>query len=166
MLKALKTPLSVLVAAVAGLAISCAPPEPEPVIHKNLDVLLPQLVAAPTVRSGAFNVPANLALLGEVKSLLDANISAFNKANEGEPITSFEWRETINGIEYWLFGFRVGSGPQKIAFINHTDVAAADEADGWSPFEVIAEDRDDLGTSQPFLVGRGRSTTRARWSSR
>ena len=166
----LKKRLSVLVASVACLAISCAPAEPSPdgvidddeafgplitALNENLDVLLPQLVAVPTVRTGEFNDPAKLALLGEVKSLLDANISAFNMANEGEPISSFEWRETVNGIEYWLFGFRVGSGPQKIAFINHTDVVAADEADGWSPFEVIAEDREYLGTSQPFLVGRG-----------
>jgi succinyl-diaminopimelate desuccinylase len=49
----------------------------------------------------------------------------------------------------------VGSGPEKIAFINHTDVVAADVADGWVPFEVTEEDRDYLGTSQPFLVGRG-----------
>ena len=154
---------SILIAALVCLAISCGSPHHESddfeslitALNENLDDLLPQLVAIPTVRAGEFNDPANLALLGEVKSLLDANISAFNAADEGEPITSFEWQEPVNGTDYWLFGFRLGSGSKKIALINHTDVVAADEADGWLPFEVTQENRDYLGSSQPFLVGRG-----------
>jgi succinyl-diaminopimelate desuccinylase len=124
-------------------------------LAENLDVLLPELVGIPTVRRGEFNDPDSLARLGEVKTLLDAEIAAFNSSTAGEPITSFEWIETVGDTEYWLFGYRVGSGSRKISFINHADVVEADEADGWTPWELTREDRVYRGTSQPFLVGRG-----------
>jgi succinyl-diaminopimelate desuccinylase len=70
-------------------------------------------------------------------------------------LVPFEWKKTINGREYWLFGVRVGSGPRRVALSSHLDTVPAGNQDGWVPFTLVKEQRLYLGTEQEFYVGRG-----------
>ena len=70
-------------------------------------------------------------------------------------LTAFDWKKTVNGKDYWLFGLRLGSGDRKIAMITHLDTVPPG-GDDWRPFEPRIEKRDYMGVKgMDFLVGRG-----------
>ena len=65
---------------------------------------------------------------------------------------AFEWRDPEN--PYWVFGWRVGSGANKMSIISHLDTVPPGDAD-WRPFEPRIEQRAYQGAETDFLVGRG-----------
>ncbi|WP_081528224.1 M20/M25/M40 family metallo-hydrolase [Rubrivivax gelatinosus] len=78
----------------------------------------------------------------------------FNQDQRTLKLEPFEWRRDGPTQTQWVFGFRLGNGPKKIAILTHLDTVPPGNAD-WRPFEPRTENRDYRGASQPFLVGRG-----------
>ena len=79
---------------------------------------------------------------------------AFNRGQRTLKLEPFEWRRAGPTQTQWVFGFRLGNGPKRIAILAHLDTVPPGNAD-WRPFEPRIETRDHRGTLQPFLVGRG-----------
>lgn len=95
-----------------------------------------------------------VANLGQIKAKLGEVVDAFvasHDLTEAVP-EAFEWRDPAN--PYWVFGWRVGSGTNRMAIISHLDTVPPGEAD-WQPFEPRIEQRDYEGAMTDFLVGRG-----------
>ena len=92
--------------------------------------------------------------LGQIKAKLAEVIDAFVASNGLATAVpeAFEWRDPDK--PYWVFGWRVGSGANRMAVISHLDTVPPGEAD-WRPFEPRIEQRDYNGTRTDFLVGRG-----------
>ena len=78
----------------------------------------------------------------------------FNLGQSTLKLEPFEWRRAGPTQTQWVFGFRLGSGPKKVAILAHLDTVPPGNAD-WRPFEPRVEARDYRGAAQPFLVGRG-----------
>ncbi|MEJ7901617.1 MAG: M20/M25/M40 family metallo-hydrolase, partial [Thermomicrobiales bacterium] len=92
--------------------------------------------------------------LGQVKARLAKEIDGFVSSNGlvAAVPTAFEWRDPDN--PYWVFGWRTGSGANRMTLITHLDTVPPGEAD-WQPFEPRIEQREYNGTTTDFLVGRG-----------
>ncbi|MGR9015063.1 MAG: M20/M25/M40 family metallo-hydrolase [Gammaproteobacteria bacterium] len=76
-----------------------------------------------------------------------------NKELKTAKLEFFEWENEKN---FWLFGFRLGSGKHKVAIITHLDtVPPGQESETWHPFEPKIEQRIYLEEKTDFLVGRG-----------
>ncbi len=95
-----------------------------------------------------------VANLEQVKAKLAGVLDAFVSENNLAAAVPqpFEWRDPEN--PYWVFGWRVGSGTNKMTLISHLDTVSPGEAD-WRPFEPRIEQRDYNGTTTDFLIGRG-----------
>lgn len=93
----------------------------------------------------------NLAL---TRDYLNALADEFNRGQRTLKLEPFEWRRAGPSQTQWVFGFRLGSGPKKVAILTHLDTVPPGNAD-WRPFEPRVEVRDYRGAAQPFLVGRG-----------
>ena len=113
-----------------------------------------ELVRIKTYRGGALDERQVLANLGAIKTRLLQWTDEFNQTLQHNRIQPFEWKKTIAGQDYWLFGLRLGSGNYKAAMITHLDTVPPGAAD-WQPFEPRIESREYLGETQDFLVGRG-----------
>jgi len=78
----------------------------------------------------------------------------FNQGQKTLKLEPFEWRRPGPTQTQWVFGFRLGGGPRRVAILTHLDTVPPGNAD-WRPFEPRIEGRAYNGTVQPFLVGRG-----------
>ncbi len=92
--------------------------------------------------------------LEQIKAIFAGIIDTFVASNNltaavPEP---FEWRDPAN--PYWVFGWRVGSGTNRMAIITHLDTVSPGDAD-WRPFEPRIEQHEYQGTMTDVLVGRG-----------
>ncbi|MGH2551550.1 MAG: M20/M25/M40 family metallo-hydrolase [Thermomicrobiales bacterium] len=92
--------------------------------------------------------------IGKIKTRLAEEIDAFVSSNglAAAVPSPFEWKDTDK--PYWVFGWRVGTGANKVAVICHLDTVPPGDAD-WSPFEPRIEQREYEGTTTDFLIGRG-----------
>jgi succinyl-diaminopimelate desuccinylase len=116
---------------------------------------LSKFVAARTYRGvdlSEAQVVANLQLIQEE---LRRQTEQFNEKQKVHKLSPFEWKKTINGQEYWLFGVRVGSGPRRVALSSHLDTVPPGNQEGWEPFNLVKQQRTYLGKEQEFYVGRG-----------
>lgn len=93
----------------------------------------------------------NLAL---ARDYLAGLAEEFNRGQRTLKLEPFEWRRAGPTQTQWVFGFRLGSGPKKVAVLTHLDTVPPGNAD-WRPFEPRTETRNYRGAVQPFLVGRG-----------
>ena len=89
-----------------------------------------------------------------IKKRLAEDIDASVKSNSLTKTVpaAFEWRDPEK--PYWVFGWRVGSGANKMAIISHLDTVPPGDVD-WRPFEPRIEQRSYQGGETDFLVGRG-----------
>jgi succinyl-diaminopimelate desuccinylase len=90
------------------------------------------------------------------RSYLQDRVDAFNAQQASLRLEPFEWKKTIDGVDRWVFGYRLGNGEHKIAIYTHLDTVPPG-SDAWKPFEPRVETRAYRGGEQPFLVGRGSS---------
>ncbi len=95
-----------------------------------------------------------VANIGEIKDKLAGIVDEFVSSNTITTAVpeAFEWRDPDN--PYWVFGWRVGSGTNRMSIISHLDTVSPGETD-WRAFEPRIEQREYLGTTTDFLVGRG-----------
>jgi len=93
--------------------------------------------------------------LASARDYLNGLAETFNRGQRTLKLEPFEWRGAAGTTpSQWVFGFRLGDGPKKIAILAHLDTVPPGNAD-WRPFEPRIETRDHRGAPQPFLVGRG-----------
>ncbi|AKJ30116.1 succinyl-diaminopimelate desuccinylase [Caldimonas brevitalea] len=92
--------------------------------------------------------------LASARSYLMGLAEEFNRGQRTLKLEPFEWRRAGPSQTQWVFGFRLGSGPKKVAILTHLDTVPPGNAD-WRPFEPRVETRDYRGAPQPFLVGLG-----------
>ena len=124
-------------------------------IEDNLFRELSEFVAIQTYRGGALSEDQVVNHLEQIRDSLKAQVKEFNLGQKVHKLELFEWKQPV-GHEYWLFGFRLGSGAHKIAVCCHLDTVPPGDDSSWSPFELVQEQRDYLGkSSQDFYVGRG-----------
>ena len=124
-------------------------------IEENLFQELSEFVAIQTYRGGAFSEDQVVNHLGKIRDSLATKVEEFNLGQKTHKLELFEWKQPV-GHEYWLFGFRLGSGPHKIAVCCHLDTVPPGDDSSWNPFELVREQRDYMGkASQDFYVGRG-----------
>ncbi|MET0401755.1 MAG: M20/M25/M40 family metallo-hydrolase [Cystobacter sp.] len=116
---------------------------------------LSTFVAARTYRGVDLTEAQVVANLGTLQDELRRQTEQFNAEQKVHKLTPFEWKKTVNGQEYWLFGVRVGSGPRRVALSSHLDTVAPGTQDGWNPFTLVKEQREYMGKNQEFYVGRG-----------
>ena len=92
--------------------------------------------------------------LGQIKATLAGVVDAFVSDNTLATAVpqAFEWRDPEH--PYWVFGWRVGSGTNRMSIISHLDTVSPGGTD-WRPFEPRIEQRDYNGTTTDFLIGRG-----------
>lgn len=92
--------------------------------------------------------------LASARDYLNGLAETFNRGQRTLKLEPFEWRGAAGTTPtQWVFGFRLGDGPKKIAILAHLDTVPGN-AD-WRPFEPRIETRDHRGSPQSFLVGRG-----------
>lgn len=116
---------------------------------------LSALIRIPTFRDDSADSEERMATnLGLIQDYLNARVAAFNLGQTTLQIEPFEWREKIDGVTRWVFGFRLGSGAQKFSILNHLDTVPPGN-DSWGPLDPHIETRAYRGSKQPFIVGRG-----------
>lgn len=159
--------IGIRLAAVAllGWMCACSSTEDEPSddglvqLHRYIDEELfddlSTFVAARTYRGVDLSEAQVVANLQQIQTELLRQVEQFNQTQKVHKLTPFEWKKTINGQEYWLFGVRVGSGPRRVALSSHLDTVAPGNQEGWEPFKLVKEQRTYLGKEQEFYVGRG-----------
>ena len=124
-------------------------------IEENLFRELADFVAIETFRGGSLSEDKVINNLERIRDILKTQVEEFNLGQKVHRLELFEWKNPV-GHEYWLFGFRLGSGPHKIAVCCHLDTVPPGDNLSWNPFELIHEQRDYMGkSSQDFYVGRG-----------
>lgn len=82
-------------------------------LDSNLENILPQLIAIDSSRKGIFNNNNSLKSIQQIKNILDKCVKKQNITYKKKIVKPFEWKKTINNREYWLFGYRLGSGTKK-----------------------------------------------------
>ena len=120
-------------------------------VTKNLKNLLPAMVAIPTVRTDDLSTADEIEKMQRLKDLIDNDVEKFNK-NSVNKLVPFEWKKEVDGMPFWVFGYRLGKGEKKIALITHADVVPANSEEA---FELKCENRMYQGIKQPFFIGRG-----------
>ena len=113
-------------------------------IEENLFRELSEFVAIQTYRGGVLSEDQVVNHLGQIRDILIAQVEEFNLGQKIHKLELFEWKQAA-GHEYWLFGFRLGSGAHKNAVCCHLDTVPPGEDSSWSPFELVREQRDYLG---------------------
>ncbi len=53
-----------------------------------------------------------IANLEQIRDYLNERVNTFNAGQETLRLEPFEWRQEIEGISRWVFGFRLGNGPR------------------------------------------------------
>lgn len=95
-----------------------------------------------------------IANLTRARDYLMGLAERFNRGQRTLKLEPFEWRHPGPAQTQWVFGFRLGTGPRKVAMLTHLDTVPPGDL-GWRPFEPRIEQREYNGGVQPFLVGRG-----------
>lgn len=115
-----------------------------------------KLVRIETYRTGS-NEELVLANIEKIKAHFQEKADAFNGTQKSHKLSLFEWKgsdkEDVNK-KYWVFGFRAGKGPRKVAILAHLDTVPPGNLD-WKPFEPRLENRLYNGQNTSFLIGRG-----------
>lgn len=91
-----------------------------------------------------------------LKGWLDNEVKRFNDSQRALRLEAFQWWDEVTdkGELRWVFGYRLGSGPRKIAFVAHLDTippSRDDPLDGG----VYVQARELNGEMTKFIVGRG-----------
>lgn len=116
---------------------------------------LAALVRIPTYRDDSPDSESRAtAGLLAIQNHLRARIDSFNSGQRTLKIVPFEWRESVQGVPRWVFGFRLGDGPRKFSMLTHLDTVPPGD-DSWRPFEPRIEPRPYRGSTQDFMIGRG-----------
>jgi len=113
------------------------------------------LVKIPTYRDGDLSEEEVIENIETTQTCLQNWAEMFNSTQQNLTLSPFNWTKTVEGKPYWLFGLRLGEGPQKVALLTHVDTVPASQSDWWQPFEPRVEKREYLGEDMDFLVGRG-----------
>lgn len=92
--------------------------------------------------------------MASARDYLTGLAEEFNRGQRTLKLEPFEWRRAGPTQTQWVFGFRLGNGPKRVAILAHLDTVPPGNAD-WRPFEPRVETREYRGKPQPFLVGRG-----------
>ena len=153
---------------------SHAPAKPPPSslltlqLTKNLEQELQTLVSIRTFRGEGVSEESFRESMERIREYLTSRVQAIDTQPK---LTPFEWRAKKG--KHWVFGYRLGTGPRKIAVICHLDTVPANDNEGWQPFEMRRETRtlggrkveylEHLqqktktvgGRQMPFFVGRG-----------
>ncbi|OJH42870.1 dipeptidase [Cystobacter ferrugineus] len=116
---------------------------------------LSTFVAARTYRGVDQTEAETVANLQKIQEEVRLQVEQFNEKQKVHKLVPFEWKKTINGREYWLFGVRVGSGSRRVALSSHLDTVPPGTLEGWEPFKLVKEQRTYFGREQEFYVGRG-----------
>lgn len=118
--------------------------------------LLKKIIAQETWRQpDRSNESATLANLENVKNIIWSDLEAFNAQQSNLKFVSKEWKKRVNGSDYWVFAFRMGTGENLVSLLTHLDTVAPGSRD-WRPFELREEQRAYPNKApQTFLVGRG-----------
>lgn len=122
---------------------------------------LTELVAIPTWRKADFSnekeVERNLAA---TRDYLKEQVEIFNANQKHAKLRFFEHRLKGRSLgdygvgDYWLFGFRIGSGPKKLSLMTHLDTVSPG-AD-WPDAFALKQVKDSYqGKEVDFLLGRG-----------
>ena len=118
--------------------------------------LLAKLIALPTFRlPDKSNETTTLKNLELAQQAIWQDLQAFNQTQKNIKFYQHQWQKTINGQNYWVYAFRIGSGEKLLSIISHLDTVAPGDM-SWRPFELRQEQR--AFSDQPpqtFLVGRG-----------
>ena len=129
-------------------------------LDHGLEGLISALVSNPTFRDPSLSSEAAeqkfVAMMSGVKADLDHDARVFGNSQKHLKLEPFEWTDTVGGQVKWVFGYRLGNGPRKIAFIAHLDTVPPGE--GWTrkdPFDAYTEDREVNGRRIELIVGRG-----------
>lgn len=137
---------------------ACANIEAE--VEGSFDALA-RLVASETYRTENFaNEEELIPKLQAIYDDLEAQVKAFNEGQKTHKLEPVYWREESGTPgepkNWWVFGFRLGTGPYKVALSSHFDTVAPGSADTWDPFTLKKEKREipQVG-EQDFWVGRG-----------
>jgi len=119
------------------------------------------LVAAETYRTEGFtNEDAFAENMQRIVEDLNEQTREFNLGQKRHKIEPWEWKvesgDAASPKYYWVFGFRLGSGPRKIALNTHFDTVAPGNSDAWKPFELSKSTGETKhGGVQDLWVGRG-----------
>jgi len=116
---------------------------------------LSKFVAVRTYRGVDLSEAQVVANLQHLRDELLRQTERFNEAQRVHKLSPFEWKKTIDGREYWLFGIRLGTGPRRVALSSHLDTVPPGTQEGGAPFTLVKQQRTYLGRSQEFYVGRG-----------
>ncbi|WNG31751.1 M20 family metallopeptidase [Cystobacter fuscus] len=116
---------------------------------------LSKFVAARTYRGVDQTEAETVANLQKIQEEVRLQVEQFNAQQKVHKLVPFEWKKTVNGQAYWLFGVRVGSGPRRVALSSHLDTVPPGTVAGWEPFKLVKEQRTYFGKEQEFYVGRG-----------
>ncbi|MFY0577324.1 M20/M25/M40 family metallo-hydrolase [Cystobacter fuscus] len=147
-----------------GFACTCTPTEEPPedgleqlqnYIDEQLFDDLSKFVAARTYRGVDQTEAETVANLQKIQEEVRLQVEQFNAQQKVHKLVPFEWKKTVNGQAYWLFGVRVGSGPRRVALSSHLDTVPPGTVAGWEPFKLVKEQRTYFGKEQEFYVGRG-----------
>ncbi|ATB37758.1 hypothetical protein CYFUS_003183 [Cystobacter fuscus] len=165
-----RSPIRLAFVALLGFVCACSPtkeaPSKKTLSNDGLEQLqryiderlfddLSKFVAVQTYRGADLSEAQVVANIQQLQQELQLQTQQFNATQQVHKLVPFEWKKTINGREYWLFGVRVGSGPRRVALSSHLDTVPAGSQDSWAPFTLVKEQRLYLGTEQEFYVGRG-----------
>ncbi|MBI4126596.1 MAG: M20/M25/M40 family metallo-hydrolase, partial [Deltaproteobacteria bacterium] len=119
---------------------------------ENLITDTHKLVRIPTYRTseGIAAEPG----LRKAQTYLLKEAERFNAKQTTMRLQPFNWEARVNERDRWVFGFRLGTGPRKIAFITHLDTVPPEDK-SWKPFTPRKEKRELSGAKTEFIVGRG-----------
>ncbi|MCP4260620.1 MAG: M20 family metallopeptidase [Planctomycetes bacterium] len=90
----------------------------------------------------------------QTRQYLDARVEAFNANLKGVKLEAFEWKKTVDNVDYWVFGYRLGSGLRTFSVLTHLDTVPAGSS-SWEAFTPEITQHRYRGIKQTFLVGRG-----------
>lgn len=156
---------------VCGAACQGKPEEPPPAVvdacanveaefQGSFDALA-KLVAVETYRADQFaNEEALIASMQSIEDDLKAQVQQFNEGQKTHKIEAWEWKKERGQAAapkyWWVFGFRLGKGPRKIALSTHLDTVPPGDTSLWEPFKLKkTTGKTEHGGEQEFWMGRG-----------
>lgn len=122
---------------------------------------LAKLVAVETHRAENYaNEDALIANMQTIQGDLNAQVQKFNEGQKTHKLEPWEWKkETGSATDpkyWWVFGFRLGKGPRKIALSAHLDTVPPGDTNLWEPFKLTrTTGTTSEGGEQEFWQGRG-----------
>jgi succinyl-diaminopimelate desuccinylase len=122
---------------------------------------LASLVAVETHRAENFaNEDTLVANMQTIYDDLKAQVEKFNEGQKTHKLVPWEWKKesgsTTDPRYWWVFGFRLGSGPRKVALSTHLDTVFFGDTTLWEPFKLTrTTGKTNHGGEQEFWTGRG-----------